>query len=209
MKQKLLLALLANAAIAGCAVAPPEASLPAAATSTLSAPGAPSNAAALAGMREMKMAFDVTDGDPRALLLKLTVIDLTRKQLVDAGVTPRIVVAFRGDASFYTQPDLSKVKETDRADAIQVMAKIRALKNAPGVETLEQCNVPLAAQSQATPANAQSRCCLTTSHGGTPRSLLQSSCFISRSSRGLCHMRPVGSLLLWWEPLCQNCRPFR
>ena len=103
MKQTLLAALLA-ATLAGCATTPPPA-----ATATPAA--APSNSAALAGMREMKIAFDVTSGDPNHVLLTLIVIEMTHKQLVDAGVTPRIVVAFRGDASYFTTTNLSSVKE--------------------------------------------------------------------------------------------------
>ena len=87
----------------------------------------PDNKAALAGVREMKIAFDVTEANPQALLLKLETIELTRKQLIEAGVTPVIVVAFRGNASFYTQPDLAKVKEADRADALKIRAKLREL----------------------------------------------------------------------------------
>ena len=96
--------------------------------------------------KEMKIAFDVTDGNPQALILKLKVIDLTRKQLIESGVTPRMVIAFRGDASYYTQTNLAMVKEADRADALQIAAQLRELKGAAGVETLEQCNVPLASR---------------------------------------------------------------
>jgi intracellular sulfur oxidation DsrE/DsrF family protein len=99
-----------------------------------------------AAPREMKVAFDVTDGNPQVLLAKLTVIDLTRKQLIESGVTPKMVIAFRGDASYYTQTNLSMIKEADRADAIAVAAKLRELRKADGVEALEQCNVPLASR---------------------------------------------------------------
>lgn len=123
MKQ-LLIATLAGMALAGCAAMSQE-------------PG---------GAKEMKMAFDITDGNPQVLLTKLTVIDVTRKQLVDSGVTPRMVLAFRGDASYYTQTDLAKVKEDDRADALRIAAKLRELRKANGVEAIEQCNVPLASR---------------------------------------------------------------
>jgi intracellular sulfur oxidation DsrE/DsrF family protein len=96
--------------------------------------------------KEMKIAFDVTNGNPQAVILQLTTIDLTRKQLIEQGITPRIVVAFRGDASFYTQSKLAMVKESDRADALTIKAKLRDLRKASGVEGLEQCNVPLAAR---------------------------------------------------------------
>ena len=79
--------------------------------------------------KEMKVAFDIT-----------------RKQLIESGVTPRMVLAFRGDASYYTQTNLSMVKEADRADALKIAAQLRELRKANGVEALEQCNVPLASR---------------------------------------------------------------
>lgn len=94
--------------------------------------------------KEMKIAFDFTEGNPAALLLKLDNVDVTRKQLLERGITPRIVMTFRGNASYFTQTDLSAVKEADRADALKIAAKLRQLKAAPGVEGLEQCNLPLA-----------------------------------------------------------------
>src|SRR5204862_8079766 len=100
--------------------------------------------ATAASGKEMKVAFDITTGNPQAVMKTLEVIDLTRKQLIESGVTPHIVVGFRGDASYYTQTNLSMVKEPDRAEALLIAAKIRELRKANGVESLEQCNVPLA-----------------------------------------------------------------
>ena len=94
--------------------------------------------------KEMKLAFDFTDGNPVVLLNKLNNVDVTRKQLIDSGVTPNIVMTFRGNASFFTQTNLAAVKETERADALKVAAKLREMKKAPGVQGLEQCNLPLA-----------------------------------------------------------------
>ena len=143
MMKQLLLPTLIALALAGCAsMAAPEPARAQGAAPAIS----PDNKAALAGLREMKLAFDVTEANPPALLLKLETIDLTRKQLIEAGVTPVIVVAFRGNASFYTQLDLAKVKEADRADALRIRAKLRELRKASGVESIEQCNVPLASR---------------------------------------------------------------
>lgn len=94
--------------------------------------------------KEMKLAFDFTDASPVVLLNKLNNVDLTRKQLIEAGVTPKIVMTFRGNASYFTQTNLAAVKEADRADALKVAAKLREMKLAPGVQALEQCNLPLA-----------------------------------------------------------------
>jgi intracellular sulfur oxidation DsrE/DsrF family protein len=99
---------------------------------------------------EMRVAFDVTEGNPKVLLAKLASVDLTRKQLIDHGITPKIVLAFHGDASYFTQTDMSLVKEGDRADAARVQAKIRELRAASGVEGVEQCTIPLASRKIST-----------------------------------------------------------
>lgn len=108
--------------------------------------GMPEGRTAAAAPGEVKMAFDITSGDPNVVNLTLTVIEMTRKELIAAGMTPRIMVSFRGDASYFTQDSLAVVKETHRADALAVKAKIRGLKAASGVEGFEQCNVPLASR---------------------------------------------------------------
>lgn len=96
------------------------------------------------GSKEMKLAFDFTDANPVVLLNKLNNVDTTRKQLIESGVTPKIVMTFRGNASFFTQDSVAAVKETERADALKVAAKLRELRKAPGVQGIEQCNLPLA-----------------------------------------------------------------
>lgn len=127
--KRLALSIIAAACVAGCA----DMQHHAAATES-------------ASPKEMKVAFDVTNGNPQVVMLTLKVIDVTRKQLIDAGMTPRIVIAFRGDASYFTQDSLAVVKEADRAQALQVKAMIRELKKANGVEGFEQCNIPLASR---------------------------------------------------------------
>ena len=105
---------------------------------------ATTGAESAAGARELKLAFDFTDGDPVVLWKKLDNVDITRRQLIAAGVTPRIVMTFRGNASYFTQASLAAVEESDRAAALKVGAKLREMKRSPGVEGLEQCNLPLA-----------------------------------------------------------------
>jgi intracellular sulfur oxidation DsrE/DsrF family protein len=97
-----------------------------------------------AGAKELKLAFDFTDGNPVVLLKKLDNVDVTRKQLIESGVTPKIVMTFRGNASYFTQASVAAVPEADRADALKVAAKLREMKRANGVQSLEQCNLPLA-----------------------------------------------------------------
>src|SRR5476649_1821883 len=97
-----------------------------------------------AGSKEMKLAFDFTDASPVVLLNKLNNVDITRQQLIESGITPKIVMTFRGNASYFTQTNLTMEKEADRADALKVAAKLQEMKRAPGVQSLEQCNLPLA-----------------------------------------------------------------
>ena len=97
-----------------------------------------------AGPREMRMAFDVTDSATAPLIVKLETIETTRKQLIDQGYTPRIVVTFRGNASYFTQTDMSLVKEADRADALKIQSMIRRFRQDNVIESAEQCNIPLA-----------------------------------------------------------------
>lgn len=123
MRTRTLAASIAALAIAGCAT---------------------TGAETAGGAKEMKLAFDFTDANPVVLLNKLNNVDVTRKQLIDGGVTPRIVMTFRGNASFFTQTNLAAVKDSERADALKVRAKLREMKQAPGVQGLEQCNLPLA-----------------------------------------------------------------
>ncbi len=95
---------------------------------------------------EMRVAFDLTSGNPKALLLQLSTIDLTRKQLIERGITPKFALTFRGDASYFTQSDMALVKEADRDDATKIQAKIRELHAATGVDAIDQCNIPLASR---------------------------------------------------------------
>ena len=104
------------------------------------------------GAKEMKLAFDFTDGNPAVLLKKLDNVDVTRMQLIANGMSPKIVMTFRGNASYFTQTNLAAVKEPDRADALKVAAKLREMQKAPGVQGLEQCNLPLA-DRKLNPAN--------------------------------------------------------
>lgn len=96
------------------------------------------------GAKESRMAFDFTDAATGPLIVKLETVEITRKQLVDAGYTPKMVLAFRGQASYYTQTDLSLVKDTDRADALKIQSLIRQLQKTGAMERIEQCNIPLA-----------------------------------------------------------------
>lgn len=64
------------------------------------------NEKALQGLTRNKVIFGVNVGDPDALLIRMNLLDTTYSQLLDFGITPTIVVAFRGKASrFITKSD--------------------------------------------------------------------------------------------------------
>ena len=56
---------------------------------------------ALADLTSVKIVCDVNVAEAKLLLRRLELIDETYSQLLDAGVTPTIVIAFRGGASRY------------------------------------------------------------------------------------------------------------
>ena len=94
----------------------------------------------IAGMKEAKVAFDITAGEAGRMLTILNTIDETREGLAKHGVTPRFVLAFRGPASLRTQTDLSRLKPEDRDAAAKVAAKLKQLRTAAGIERMDQCS---------------------------------------------------------------------
>lgn len=101
---------------------------------------------ALSGLKEVKVAFDLTTGDAKALLGRLNVIDETRQSLIQQGVTPHFVLTFRGPATKLIQSDLSQIKPEDRVNAAKIAAKLAQMRGARGVENLEQCAVAVREQ---------------------------------------------------------------
>src|SRR6266536_3253865 len=77
-------------------------------------PESPDDQAALSGLSEVKVAFDLTNGDGKALLTQLNVIDETRQSLMKQGVKPHFVLAFLGPATKLVQTDQSQIKAEER-----------------------------------------------------------------------------------------------
>jgi intracellular sulfur oxidation DsrE/DsrF family protein len=98
---------------------------------------------ALSGLKEVKVAFDVKEGDGKALLGRLGIIEETRESLVKQGITPHFVIAFRGPATKLVQTDMDKVKPDDRPIARKIAAKLHDMSMAPGVDSVEQCAVAI------------------------------------------------------------------
>ena len=105
----------------------------------------PHDGVALSGLKHVKVAFDMTNGDAKALLNQLTVIGETRDSLIKQGVTPEFVIAFRGPATRLVQTDLEKIKVEDRNLASKIAAKVNELSKANGV-VIQQCSVAVRQQ---------------------------------------------------------------
>ena len=103
---------------------------------------------ALSGLSEAKVAFDIKDGEGKALLARLDIIDETRLSLIQQGVAPHFILSFRGPATRLVQTDQDKIKPEDRELAAKVAAKIKELSTAKGVDGFEQCSI--AARQQGT-----------------------------------------------------------
>jgi intracellular sulfur oxidation DsrE/DsrF family protein len=106
--------------------------------------------ASLAGLKEVKVAFDIKDGDAKLLLGRLDIIDETRQSLIQQGVTPHFILAFRGPATRLVQSDQDKIKAEDRAMAAKIAIRIKELSAAPGVDGFEQCAVAVREQGTKT-----------------------------------------------------------
>jgi intracellular sulfur oxidation DsrE/DsrF family protein len=100
----------------------------------------------VAGLKDVRIAFDVTAGEPGRLLNILNTIDETREGLARQGITPHFVLAFRGPATLLTQTDLSRLKPEDRETAAKIAAKLTQLRGAAGVERLDQCSIAMRGQ---------------------------------------------------------------
>jgi intracellular sulfur oxidation DsrE/DsrF family protein len=104
--------------------------------------------ASLTGLKDVKVAFDLKEGDGKLLLGRLDVIDETRQSLIQQGVTPHFILAFSGPATKLVQTDSDKIKPEDRAMAAKIATRIKEMSGAPGVDGFEQCAV--AAREQGT-----------------------------------------------------------
>jgi len=119
------------------------------ATGVIATTQTPDDKEALAGLTEVKVAFDITTGEGKGLLSRLRVIDETRQSLIKQGVKPNFVLAFRGPATKLVQTDVQKVKAEDLPELAKIAEKIKELSAAPGVHALEQCSVAIRQQGTA------------------------------------------------------------
>ena len=83
--------------------------------------------AALAGLNEVKVGFDLKEGDGKLLLSWLDIIDETRQSLIQQGVKPHFIIAFRGPATKLVQTDPALIKPQDREMATKIAVKIKQM----------------------------------------------------------------------------------
>jgi intracellular sulfur oxidation DsrE/DsrF family protein len=111
------------------------------ASTAFASPGG--DASPVAGLKEGKIVFDITEGDGKALLVRIESIEETRQDLLKQGIAPRFVLSFRGPATLLVQSDMEKVKPENRPFAGQITALLAQMAKTPGVESLEQCGVAI------------------------------------------------------------------
>jgi len=105
--------------------------------------GSGENPSPVAGLKEGKIVFDITEGDGQGLLVRIESIEETRQDLIKQGITPRFVLSFRGPATLLVQTDLDKVKPENRPFTGKIAALLMQMSKAPGIESLEQCAVAI------------------------------------------------------------------
>ena len=99
---------------------------------------------ALKGLMKAKFVVDVTVGDPELLLLRMDLLDTTYSQLIDAGVTPNIVIAFRGKASRFITNNAKYLPPEHQKYRLEMKTLVE-LFHELGF-TIEQCGIAAAAQ---------------------------------------------------------------
>ncbi|MHB1085249.1 MAG: DsrE family protein [Thiobacillus sp.] len=100
----------------------------------------PSDKEALSGLSEVKVIFDITTGDAKKLLSRLSLIEETRDNIRQQGATPRIVLAFRGPASLFIQKNQDRVKIEDLETMEKIQEKVKAMSKDKSYQ-LAQCAV--------------------------------------------------------------------
>ncbi len=113
----------------------------------LATAGTVNDTRALEGLTTVKVVVDVNVGKPKLLLRRITLIDETYTQLLDAGARPVFVVAFRGPATKYVTRGEGHVAKEHLAVKKEVQGWISQF--AKNGFSLEQCAI--AARGQKVP----------------------------------------------------------
>jgi intracellular sulfur oxidation DsrE/DsrF family protein len=97
------------------------------------------DANALKGLKAIKVVCDVNVGDPKLLLRRMELIDETYTQLIDAGIQPTFIVAFRGPATKYVTRGTGYVSPDYHAIKKEIQGWIVQFKE--NGFSLEQCAI--------------------------------------------------------------------
>ncbi len=102
------------------------------------------DANAIKGLKAVKVVCDVNVGDPKLLLRRMELIDETYTQLVDAGIQPTFIVAFRGPATKYVTRGTRYVTPEHHAIKKEIQGWIDQFQE--NGFSLEQCAIAARAQ---------------------------------------------------------------
>ncbi|MDX2495033.1 MAG: DsrE family protein [Desulfuromusa sp.] len=97
------------------------------------------NKNALQGVTEAKAVFDINQGDPAILKTRLQLIERTYNQLKTANTSPKFVLTFRGQASYFLTTGKKYVAEKDHEIKLEIKTLVERLKLL-GLP-LEQCAI--------------------------------------------------------------------
>lgn len=97
------------------------------------------NSSALEGLTQVKAVFDINQGNPERLKLRLQLVEMSWKQLKKAGANPDFILTFRGKASFLMTAGMKHIAIEDRDVQQEIHALIEQFSNR-GIP-LEQCAV--------------------------------------------------------------------
>ena len=100
----------------------------------------PDDADALAGIDTGKVIWDVTLGNPSRLLIVMKVIEETYQDLVNQGVTPDMVFAFRGRVLTLLSSQPIELSEDEKAAQEKLLELISSLSKKPGIK-METCSI--------------------------------------------------------------------
>lgn len=104
------------------------------------ADSSPMDNAALQGLTDVKVIYDVTTGNAKKLLSRLELIEETRESIIRQGGKPHFILSVRGPASLLVQKDTSRIKPEDMEAAAKISEKIKAMSKEPEYQ-LNQCAV--------------------------------------------------------------------
>ena len=97
------------------------------------------NQDALQGLTETRAVFDINQGNPDILALRLQLVEETYQQLKTAGTASKFVLAFRGKASIFLTVGDAYIDQEDREKKQKIETLLKHLSQL-GLP-LEQCSI--------------------------------------------------------------------